>query len=121
MKKILYIAFIIFQRVFATDIAKNEALASSLSKNTWEPSYPAMFFGLLLVVGLVYLTAFIYQKLLKVNLVSTADKNNKAEIISTTQLGQNKNLHVIKVNDEYILIGSTQNSITYLKDIDYVE
>ena len=45
------------------------------------------------------------------------DEFNKADIISTTSLGQNKNLHVIKINGEYSLIASTQHNITYIKDI----
>ena len=65
---------------------------------------------------MIYLTGFLYQKLTKVKF-SKVDLNNKAQIISTTTIGQGRSLHVIKVGNEYCLIGSTQNNITYLKDV----
>ena len=41
---------------------------------------------------------------------------NKAQIISTTSIGQGRNLHVVKMGDSAFLIGATQNNIAYIKD-----
>ena len=79
-----------------------------------------MLFGLLMVICLVYLTAYVYQKLIGVKLPNVKDNPNKINILSSISLGQNKNLHVVEVNDKKILIGSTQNNITYLKELDVV-
>lgn len=121
MKKLLFLVLINFQLAFAAEEAQSEALNTTLGANSWEPNYFAMLLGLFLVIALVYITAFFYQKLLKINVSSDSEKYNTVKIISTTSLGQNKNLHVIKVNEEYILIGSTQNAITYIKDLEYYE
>ena len=83
----------------------------------YEPNYFSLFLGLFFVIGLVYLTGIVYQKLTKVKLSQQENELNKIQIVSTTSLGQNKALHVIKINDEYSLIGATQNNITFLKDI----
>ncbi len=97
-------------------------LDTVLKNTTYEPNYFSLFLGLFLVIFLVYLTGYIYQKLIKLN-TSKYDnfKNNKIEIISTTPLGQNKALHIIKINDEYSLIGASQNNISFLKDINFKE
>ena len=73
--------------------------------------------GLFFVIGLVYLTGIVYQKLTKVKLNQENNEQNKIQIVTTTSLGQNKTLHVIKINNEYSLIGATQNNISFLKDI----
>ena len=103
----------------ASDLySENEEIKNALSQNMYEPNYLSLFLGLFLVVGLIYLTGYIYQKLIKVKMNSVDDLLNKPEIISTTPLGQGKNIHVVKINDEYILIGATQNSINFLKNLD---
>lgn len=121
MKKRLFIFLLFFYSTISNQIFAQEDLTTSLSKNQWEPNYIGMFFGLFVVLGLVYLSAFIYQKLLKVKISKNINSNISAEIISTTPLGQNKNLHIIKVQDEYILIGATSNNISYIKNIEYYE
>ena len=98
--------------------SENEEIKNALSQNMYEPNYLSLFLGLFLVVALIYLTGYVYQKLTKVKINSVNDFLNKPEIISTTPLGQGKNIHVIKINNEYILIGATQNNINFLKNLD---
>ena len=86
------------------------------NNNLYEPNYFSMLLGLFTVIALIYLSAIVYQKLCKVKLKDDNSQINKIEIISTTSLGQGKNLHIIKVNDTYSLIGATQNQITHIKD-----
>ena len=106
--------------VFANEALynNNEAIKDALSANMYEPSYPKLIFGLIAVVALIYLTGIVYKKLTKINL----DKKNVEmipEIISSTSLGQNKNLYVVKLNSKYMLLGVTQNNISLIKDIEY--
>ena len=105
--------------VFASNeaITKSEEVSQIVNSSHYEPNYFTMILGLFFVVGLIYVTGFLYQKLTKVNLKYENLYVNKPQIISTTSIGQGRNLHIVKVGDECCLIGSTQNSITYLKDV----
>ena len=114
----LLILYFSISPVFAQ--ATNEEIKEVLARNAYEPNYFSMIFGLFLVVAMIYLTGYLYQKLTKVNLKNNDLYLNKAQIISTTSLGQGKNLHIIKVGDDTCLIGSTQNNITFLKDVKLV-
>ena len=114
MKKIL-LFFLLNGAVLAQD--KAQEVSEILSKNTYEPNYFSMIFGLFVVVGMIYLTGFLYQKMIKVKLISNDIEVEKPEILSTTSLGQGRNLHVIKIGSEACLIGATQNSITFIKKV----
>lgn len=124
MKKILFILFSTSNFAFANSelYQGNDEIKEVLSQNNmYEPNYFSLFLGLFFVIGLVYLTGILYQKLTKVKLSKEENDTLKAQIISSTSLGQNKAIHVIKINDEYSLIGATQNNITFLKDIKRVD
>ena len=120
MKKILLFNILLSLKCFADEelLFKGEQASEILSKNSYEPNYFSMILGLFVVVGLIYLTGFLYQKLTKSSIISEDYVLNKAQIISTTSLGQGRNLHVIKIGDSACLIGATQNNITYIKDIE---
>lgn len=120
MKKILFINILLSLKCFADEelLFKGEQASEILSKNSYEPNYFSMILGLFVVVGLIYLTGFLYQKLTKSSIISEDYVLNKAQIISTTSLGQGRNLHVIKIGDSACLIGATQNNITFIKDIE---
>ncbi len=119
MKKIL-ILNLLMMSCFAQEevINKTDEVSKILAQNTYEPNYFSMIFGLFLVVGFIYVTGFIYQKLTKASLANDDFYLNKAQVISTTSIGQGRNLHVVKIGDKACLIGSTQNNITFLKDIE---
>ena len=122
MKKILFLSMLLSLKTFAqeTTLTKSEEVSQVLNTNTYEPNYFTMILGLFVVVGLIYLTGFFYQKLTKVNLKYSDYYINKAQIISTTSLGQGRNLHVVKFGKETMLIGATQNNITFIKDVELV-
>ncbi len=120
MKRVFFLVVFLFSCAFAQN-TESELLSETIVSKNIEPNYFGMLLGLFLVIGLVYLTAFVYQKMLKIKLNDNNTKTQAPKIVATTPLGQNKNLHIIKINEEYILVGATQNSITYLKDIDYFE
>ncbi len=79
--------------------------------------------SLLIVILLIYMTAWIYKKLNVFNFskFTANDKQldiNKFKLISTQSLGANKNLHVVEINGKYLVIGSTPNSINLIKEFD---
>ena len=120
MKKIIASFFMLTLKVFAEvePIVQDENLSEVLSKSSYEPNYFKMLFGLFIVIGLIYFTGIVYQKLTKVKLNQDEDELFRIDLITSSSLGQNKSLHVIKVNDEYCLIGASQNNISLLKKLE---
>lgn len=119
MRKIFLISLMLSFRVFADELlSKDEQVTQVLAKNTYEPNYFSMILGLFVVILLIYLTGYLYQRLTKVNLKHEQLFVNKPQVISTTTIGQGRNLHVVKIGDSACLIGSTQNQITFLKDVE---
>ena len=96
---------------------KNQEINSALNQLSYEPNWFGLLFGLLVVIGLIYFTGFIYQKMIKVGFSSKNLENIRADILSTTSLGQGRNLHVISVGNKKLLIGSTQNNISYISEV----
>ncbi len=96
-------------------------IKKSLSNDNHKPDFIHALFSLIIVIGLIYLTGFIYQKLVKFN-SKFVKKDNKKEnslevkVINCTSLGQNKYLHTIEHNNKYLLIASTPQNITLLKE-----
>ena len=121
MKKIIFLSIVLFSNLitFAQDsILQTEENTQLALKNSYTPNYFGMFFGLLIVICLVYITAIVYQKLLKVKLTQQNGTNEyNIKIINSIQIGQNQKINIIKVADEYLLIGSTQNNISLLKEL----
>lgn len=81
--------------------------------------------SLLIVIGLIYLTAWAYKRLNIFNtskLVKTQQQTgmNKFKVISSQSLGANKNLHVVEINGKYLVLGSTQNNISLIKEFDKI-
>ena len=96
-------------------------LKKSLSNDNHRPDFIHALFSLAIVIGLIYLTGFIYQKLVKFNSKFVKKDNNKknlleVKVVNCTSLGQNKYLHIIEHNDKYLLIASTPQNITLLKE-----
>ena len=129
MNKYLFLAItfmVTAQKSFCiTDLLSTE-LEQSLKSPAHEPGILSILVALFFVICLIYVTGLIYSKL---NIMSakTVKKQlqnldlHKAVVISTTQLGQNKNLIVVEVNNQRFLLGATPNSINLLKEFDVVK
>lgn len=124
-KKFLLIGILILtaQRTFCQVTTVAPSLSTSLKTTTNEPNFITIILALLFVICLIYITGWIYSKLnvLGAKTVKEQFKSydlSKVIIISTTQLGQGKNLHVIELNNKRYLIGATTNSINLIKEID---
>lgn len=81
------------------------------------------FMSLALVIGLIYLSAYIYKKL--TNVTSTKINNtkedvinkNKLNIISSLPLGNNKSLCVVEINGKTLLLGVCEQNISLIKEL----
>lgn len=130
MKKYLFLTTWLFligaQKVFCAADAVSPELEHSLKTHAGEPGIGSIIFSLVFVIFLIYVTGLIYSKLNVVGAKTVRDQLrnydlSKAMVLSTTQLGQGKNLHVIELNKKLYLIGATQNSINLIKELDYVK
>lgn len=110
------------QTVLCSTDAASPELQQALKVNSGEPNYMSIILALFFVVALIYITGVIYSKLNIVGAKTVQEqlKNydlSRVIILSTTQLGQNKNLHVIEINKKRYLIGATPNSINLIKEL----
>ena len=129
MNKYLFLAItfmVTAQKSFCiTDVLSSE-LEQSLKAPAHEPGILSILVALFFVICLIYVTGLIYSKLniIGAKTVKKQLKNldlHKAVIVSTTQLGQNKNLIIVEVNNQRFLLGATPNSINLIKEFDVVK
>lgn len=130
MRKYLFliaaILMITAQKAFCIADLVSPELGKSLKIHTDEPSILSILFALLIVICLIYITGLIYSRL-NIAGARTVQKHlkhydlSKVIVISTTPLGQNKNLHVIEINKKRYLIGATQTSINLIKELEEVK
>ncbi len=126
MKKYVYwvFTFLLFsaqQLCFAAEKVSPE-LENSLKQTSTEPNFLTIISALIFVIAMIYITGLIYSKLNIVGAKAVREQINNQDlsrvvILSTTQLGQGKNLHVIELNKKKYLIGAAQN-ITLLKELE---
>ena len=116
--------FLNFMATFAMDSPYSSSeFQEVLKHDNYEPNYFTLIFGLIIVICLIYFTGYFYQKLIGVN--SKLNKNangdddfNKVKIISTTPLGQGKNIFVVEIKNKHLVLGATENQINLLKEFD---
>ena len=113
--------FLTAQVMAAENAHIGEELRSSLNQNVYEPNILWTIFSLLIVLGLIYATGFLYKKLIKVNAKLTKDEPavdgmNEFKIVSGTSLGQGRSLHVVEINNKYLVIGATPGNISLLRE-----
>ena len=81
-------------------------------------------FSLLIVIVLIYITAYLYKKLGFINQKKFGNLNcldleqNKFNILSSISLGANRNLYAIGINKKILVIAATTQNITLVKEID---
>ena len=87
-----------------------------------EPSMISVVLSLIFVVLLIYLTGILYAKLNKVGFKTMKRQQgdfarSQVSVISTTQLGNNKTLHVVELDGKRMLIGASSGAIQLIKDL----
>lgn len=123
MKKILFLINVLF---FSTNtgfcaVSVPESMKNAMKTQSDMPSLLNLVISMILVIGLIYLTGWVYQKLNRVNQAKLKDKfagKNTFKIVSSLPLGSQKNLYAVEFNDKILVVGATQNNITILKDYD---
>lgn len=87
-----------------------------------EPSIISVLLSLLFVILLIYLTGILYAKLNKVGFKTLKKQQGElakshVSVLSTTQLGNNKTLHVVELDGKRMLIGASTGAIQLIKDL----
>lgn len=125
----IYIYFISALNVLSAepDYINDTPLESMLSQGTiHQGGILRSVISLLIVIGMIYLTAWLYKKLNKFNSQkftkdATQSLINKFNIVSSQTMGANKNLYVVEINGKYLVLGVTQSNINLLKEFDKAE
>jgi|GEM_PF-5784994 len=121
MKNILLAAAnVVTEAATETSPYISDEVVSSLNQNSYEPNIFGVICSLIIVLALIYATSYFYQKLIKFNSKITkndvGEGKNEFRVLSGTTLGQGKYLHVVEINETYLVLGSTPNNITLLKE-----
>ena len=74
------------------------------------------------VIALIYITGILYTKLNKANFKTIKKQQgelakSQVSVLSTTQLGGSKTLHVVELDGKRILIGASSSAIQLIKDL----
>lgn len=106
----------------ATISGSSDVVAMGAQSIGNEPSIISVVFSLAFVVLLIYLTGIIYAKLNKVGFKTLKRQqgdfaSSQVAVVSTTQLGNNKTLHVVELDGKRMLIGASSSTIQLIKDL----
>ena len=77
------------------------------------------FFPLVLIVGLLY-AVLRYVKGKSFALNRKTDSPVKIKIMSSQMIMPKKYISVVRLNDKYLVLGVSENSINLLKEVDYI-
>lgn len=124
MKKISLL-FLVFSMLIQPVLA-NESITSNIKyalKRSTDSGYLSVLVALGVVILLIYITGIIYAKLNVIGYKTLKKQykdidDSKIIIRSTTQIGNNKTLHVIELAGKRMLIGVSNDSINLIKDLD---
>ena len=94
-----------------------------LKSNPELPSISRVLISTLFMVVFIYVVAFFYKKISLFNskALSIEDRSldlNKLKIINSKSLSANSAVHIVEVNGKYLVLGSTPNQISLLKEFD---
>lgn len=71
--------------------------------------------GLVVVIGLIALVWFVMKRIQRSRYPALEEKGPALiDVVTTTPLGPNRSLHLVRVGEELVLVGSTDHSITSL-------
>jgi len=111
------------QAANANTVSKGTTTALATSSVGHEPTIISVVLSLAFVILLIYATGIIYTKLNKSGLKLMQKQKgmdlarSQATVISTTQLGNSKTLHVVELDGKRMLIGASTASIQLIKDL----
>jgi flagellar biogenesis protein FliO len=87
-----------------------------------EPNIISVLVSLAIVILLIYVTGILYTKLNKAGFNAMKRQQgdfakSQVSVVSTTQLGGNKTLHVVELDGKRMLIGASASTIQLIKDL----
>lgn len=87
-----------------------------------EVGYPASFAKMIIILvillGLLFLTVYVFKKLAKSRLLH-ANQMNKIKILEKRAISPKSMLYLIEVNDEKVLISESQINVSPISKRDY--
>lgn len=102
-----------------------EAMKNTMANETaGMPSLLNLIISMVVVIGMIYVTGWIYSKLNIVNrnkLKQMAKKDLDAHrftVLQSMPLGQQRHLYSIEMNGKVLLVGSTPSHINLIKEFD---
>jgi flagellar biogenesis protein FliO len=111
-------------KVSAVEQRTDEADLTTGKKESYAgPSFFNLITSLSIVIVLIFITGWIYSKLSRISAENLFSgklgqlSNNTFKIISTVQLGPNKTLHLIEINNKQLIIGCTQDKINLITEM----
>ncbi len=121
---VLIINLVLISPAFADSVP--ESMKTALKNPSSDmPSLLNLVISLAVVIGLIYLTGWIYQNLNRINRSKLKDmellERNNFKILSSLPLGQHKHLYAVQINGKVLVLGSTQDNISLLKEFDSEE
>ncbi|GEM_PF-5663018 len=76
-----------------------------------------MIVAIAFIIGLIYISVWALKKISN-GKYSVGGRGKNIEVIDNSYLGQKKGLHIVRAGKKYILIGSSDNSISFLCNLD---
>ncbi|MBD3232846.1 MAG: flagellar biosynthetic protein FliO [candidate division Zixibacteria bacterium] len=80
-----------------------------------------LILSIVLVIVLVYLSVWALKKFYSFKTNSGASSANSIQVIDNAYIAPKKGLHIVKVGSKYILVGSSENSMNFLCDLNAEE
>lgn len=102
----------------------SEPMKQLLSRSPEIPGISHIILSTALMVAFIYIMAIAYHKLSAFNNKRFSNMNdkilnlNKLKLVNSMSLGANKSLHVVEINNKFLVLGSTPASINLLKEFD---
>ncbi|MCW2927183.1 MAG: flagellar biosynthesis protein FliO [Thermoleophilia bacterium] len=75
-------------------------------------------FGLLVVLGVIYGVHWLLKRWGQSKLQGVSGTAGIIDVVATTSLAQGRALHLVRVGEELVLVGATEQSITRIGDFD---
>ena len=102
----------------AFDKADDEQSKDSKSGGSGGGSAMRFIFGLVVVLGAIYGVHWLLKKWGQSRLQGVAGRTGVIDVVATTPLAQGRALHLVRVGEELVLVGATEQSITRIGDVD---
>lgn len=75
-------------------------------------------FGLAVVLGAIFAVHWLLKKWGQSRLQGVAGRAGVIDVVATTPLAQGRSLHLVRVGNELVLVGATEQSITRIGEMD---